>query len=114
MKHNVVKDLQHLMVNISGDQSLAVRNGRPCVKSCDSDLSQPVNEYPRCAHDIHNGNVIGGGAGGHCTCDIRKGAFKSFLHVTLTPTPLIFKVQLWSSASSRLSLRSVYNVDVYI
>lgn len=67
MNHNAVKGLRRLTVNISGDQSLAVRNGRPCVKSCDSDLSRPVNEYPRCAHDIHNGNVIGGeaGEGGH-------------------------------------------------
>lgn len=62
MNYNAVKGLHRLMVNISGDQSLAVRNGRPCVKSCDSDLSQPVNEYPRCAHDIRNGNVIGGEA----------------------------------------------------
>lgn len=94
MKHNIVKGLQHLMVNISGDQSLAVRNGCPCVKSCDSDLSQPVNEYPRCAHDIHNGNVIGGGAGDTAHVILGKGPLNPFLHVTLTPTPLIFKVWL--------------------
>lgn len=39
MNHTAVKGLHRLMVNISGDQSLAVRNGRPCVKSCDQSMS---------------------------------------------------------------------------
>lgn len=30
---------------------------RPCVKPYDSNLSQPVNECPRCAHDFYNGNM---------------------------------------------------------
>lgn len=54
--HNCIVD--HLIANIFSDQSFAVRDGCPCVKSHDSDLSQPVNEYPHCAHDIYNGNVI--------------------------------------------------------
>lgn len=32
---------------------LFVVNGYSCVKSYDSDLAQPVNECPHCAHDSH-------------------------------------------------------------
>lgn len=83
INHSCIVDSHHLIVRVSSDQSFAVRNGRPCVKSHDSDLSQPVNEYPHCAHDIYNGNVIEREEEA-CTREIKSGGLPTLLHETLT------------------------------
>lgn len=37
--------------------SVGSSSAHPCVKPYDSNLSQPVNECPRCTHDFHKGNL---------------------------------------------------------
>lgn len=42
---------------VSSQSFVGRRRAHPCVKPYDSNLSQPVNECPRCTHDFYNGNM---------------------------------------------------------